>query len=292
MKTYKVPNFVLYKLIEPKLVVQTEYSTVIIENENIFEFFMSIEESGIFKYNERDLELIFEDESTEIIKFLIENRLLFETNYIDLKYEKILIASSDEIIIELLDKLIREKSILPISILNLNKKFNDLPVNLDNTITVCFLNELDNRFFNGFISLIDQSESSALLLSHVYNSDIIFHCLYSSEQMTPCPKCTKGIITGQIYESEGGITYQQLLKMIYEVDDSYMSTYPLSYKNKLLISNQIESQLSYHITDDKNLIQTHSEDFTNIFRLSLATNSIIKDTAIYWELCDCYERNR
>lgn len=201
-----------------------------------------------------------------------------------------MLATNDKKMRDILHSLLRENTEIPILLYTTEDFFNNLNDSLDNTLIINFMDSYSSEMVNQLIDVVNNSSNSSLLLSHVYNSSVILHCLYSSDYMTPCPKCTKGVVSGQIYESKGGITYQQLLKLIYDLDENFKVNFPISFKNKLLICNQIEEQLKYALSDDYSKLDTKYNEFSDIYRLDLSDNKITKDSAVYWELCDCYER--
>lgn len=290
MEKYRVPNFIIHTLFNESSVIQTEYGTVILEDARLSNFFINLEENKKYTINFKELQNTFEEETKNIINFFMENNLLFKIHEKNILYDKICIISDEEQLRDILHKLIKEKTKLPIHLYNSEELNEQLSSSLDNTLIINFMDSYRNETVNKIIETVNKSSNSSLLLSHVYNSAVLFHCMYSSNHMTPCPKCTKGVITGQIYESQGGVTYQQLLKMVYDLDDEFNVNFPLSFKNKLLISNQIADQLEYFLSDDYSLIRKRNNEFSDIFRLDLSNNQITKDSAIYWELCDCYER--
>lgn len=286
---YKPLNFLTHKLPNSSIVVQNEVSTTIIDDAKLVEFLIHIDENRLKFLDNKIFENWFLDDSDNVISFLIENKLIVEDVQDYIIFDNIYILSDDVEIGELLYKAYSTKNI-NIKQINLNELLT-VDTNHTKSLIITFLSEYNHEKSSSILEFTQSSDYIYLQLAYSYKHSVYFDCIYSTSIMTPCHECIKGIIDGQIFDEYDGPTYNQLLNMIYKVDHSFNIQYPLEFHHKIMIVNQINKQLQGLLPKNSEYISyKHHQDFTNIYKLDLRTNQIYQDNAIFWEMCDCYEK--
>lgn len=288
MEKIKFLNYIIHDLPNGDMVLQNQVGTTLIKDTKLINFMKELESQNKLIIEVPQLLEVFQDD--EILLFLHDNKIV--THYIEpeFSFESIILIIEDSEICELLNNLLKELTDIPIEVVS-SKNYKEIKRNKVNSLFICFIKEYRKEKVVNLLESIHYDNSNFSLLSYCYRNAVYFDCLYSNTINTPCHNCNTGITDGQLYEVDGGITYQELIKMIFQIDNNYATTSPLTFRNKMLIANQICQQLEGILPESNDtIVYKHYQDIVNVYKLDLLENNIISDTAIFWEMCDCYEK--
>lgn len=261
-------------------VAQNYKNINIINDKSLIKLLNRIDTEQISQISE---ELIFEyfgSRSEEAIKYMLDKSLICEKAEIILKYNKIILCSNDEKFLESF-KYNSEGINIDIEYYKLDDKYNiDKPCNSDE-LYLFFLNRFNYKNYKNLVKIIKEKNILAKI-SFFYNNKIYVSNYYKKSWYNPCPLCYFSHVESSIRahsELASQISYQTILELIYKEDIDFKIENKFSNSDILVLINTI-------IDEIKNIRNVRENEVKSIDYMS---NSISYDTAIHWELCDCYE---
>ncbi|MEI5908908.1 McbB family protein [Bacillus spongiae] len=287
VNTYTINKFIYHVLSNGEGVIQTQAGIVRTDNRDIMRLIQNWDETNQTMANEEEFKSMFAEDYIEAIEFLESYNIIEEVKEKNLDIDRVTIISNHKEIGTLLRSTIQNDYGKHVDV-NLYDTAYYKP-SKDKELTVVFLNpynkelglELRNRQMN--------APTSIMLMSYVYESNFYLDSLYSPDWKTPCHQCHMGHIeTQSLVADSDNLTYQQLVSSLYAVDQNFKIEVPLTATQHMNIVTLISNQLNRFMNDFQTS-NLHPEEMTNCTLLDLKTLKYYKDTALHWEMCDCYE---
>lgn len=285
--TYSISKYIIFELRNGEAVVQNQDSIVIINNKIMIDLLKYWDTKQVRRVNKDEIKVYFNEDIDDAIEFMKQYQILKEEKPKKLDINKISIYSNHNDVALMLEKIVKEDYKDRINI-HLLSSLDDEKAT-DDELLLAFLNPYSKKLGKQIMRRQSISDNSKLILSYVYNSNFYIDCLYSSEWKVPCHNCHIGHIEAQSYlEEDTNMTYQQIIDLLYSVDEDFKVEIPLSGLQKINITRLLLNKLNKYI-NDFNVSKLHPAEITTCTLMDLSSLKIYEDTSIHWELCDCYE---
>ncbi|WP_436889256.1 McbB family protein [Mammaliicoccus sciuri] len=280
---YNIKTYLLYRLNDFEVILQNHLGIVRIKEQRMIDFLYHIDDEVLREISKNKIEEYFGSDTYQAIEFLEKNKVLSNVKKTDFNFDKIFLFCNEKQQLSYLNEIMNEKKIKVIyGMIEEIEKYE-----LDNSLVLVFQNPYNKIRSRKIIEYINQFEDNLLIMSYIYNNVFYIDNVYTKELNNPCHFCNMGFIESQIRSSEDDqISYQDLIDEIYEIDDKFEVNHPLTIINNLKISIYLYDFLIIYLDNNKKL---SNRDILNCFRFDLNKNIKMTDTAIHWELCDCYE---
>lgn len=291
---YKINNFVYHELPNKQIVVQTKHGIVRVTNEIMINFIKLIDNSLEYRFcSEVDLFNHFEKNAEKAIEFLTNYKIIESEIDLNFKLKGVNVLSNDIKFLNTFEYIGSED----FTQRDLNLNFYDLNSLTDfrfdeNELLCCFLNPYDKNLAKKIVNDV-KNNNNVLLMSYTYNNNVYIDNLYRFQWKNPCHLCNIGSLETQLrMQTDGNLTYQQIIDALYHEDAHFKTEVKLSNKNILNMVSEIYNKFDQFIFRDNRNIDLAFQSGHNINEstlIDLISSNIIRDFSIHWELCDCYE---
>lgn len=284
---YKISDFIYYELNEETLIVMHRNGIVKVKERRLKN---SIKEWDINLQKEISKEKIIEifgKDFEAALDFMLNNYILEEKKEVNFSVNRIVILTNNDLVATLIENTIIKDLIVPNTIVTIddNSEFNIE----NNALYVVFLNPYNKQLATKINNQIKKNKESILLMTYVYNNNFYMDSFYFPPLYNPCHLCHIGHIESQLrVNTDGNITYQQIIDSIYLEQPSFSVNTVLTQNNIINIVALLSNKITKFIAlENGNLI--FPEEWHECTMLDLQTNKIHTDFSLHWELCDCYE---
>lgn len=291
-KKYSINNFVIHELVnEDSLVILNTRGIVKIKEHRLAKLIRDWDGNSLSHVFEDTLKKVFSEDFENALKFMLNNSILEEEKQVNFLVEKIMYISNNEKLNEFMKSVYSDELKLPKQI-----KFIDTESSVshlcseERCLYIIFLNPYNKRIAASIRDSIKINGSSLLMMSYVYNNNFYMDSLYFPSLYTPCHLCHIGHIESQLrVNTNGSISYQQIIDSIYLENPNFSIETPLSQNNILNIATITSNRVSKIILFENGLL-VFPEELHECLMLDLQNNQVHRDYSLYWELCDCYEQ--
>ena len=277
---YKVNPFLVHEIEHQNYVLQTKSSTVLITNEQLINILLQIEREQIGQISKEWIENnIINISSEKVIDFLINNNIITIINNIDYKFMKIICCSNNISFTKLFYSIFESKyEIIAISLDEIyNYKF------CESDFCIIFL---DPFIYSDFICLDKHIKEKNIITKFIfyYNYSLYITNFYKYDWHTPCPKCFLSNLESHLRGSQftEGLNFQLLIDLIYKKSLKFPVSAEISSYDLVSLMFFLKKQIS-DFESNKNYV------INELCEISLENNQTVKDSSVYWEMCDCYE---
>lgn len=292
-KKYSIENFIFHKLPDENIVVQSKNGIVKITDQTMINFVQTIDNQELYQYlNYSFIEEVFKDKTNEAIEFLTSYGIIsdHDVNY-NFNVKGYEFFSNDQGFLKMVEYITKDDYQNKNLDVNYHDRF-DLINFSEHRFVCCFLNPYNKTLAQ---KIVDHAKKSncTLLMAYTYNNNIYINNLYKEAWKNPCHFCNLGHIESQLrIQTDGNVTYQQLVDSIYHEDPQFQIELKLKNRETLNIVNQILNIMDkFIVRNEVNQPSTgySSYNLNESLFIDLLTHQVIKDFSIHWELCDCYE---
>lgn len=286
---YKVKSFVIYNGADGYSIVQSQSGIVRIEDKNMIDFLNFLDcHSTISNISKKNILEFFSHFGDEAITFLEDNYIIQENDGYNFNVNKVVMFSNDKSISKLFDQ--ETESFNQSNFQHLKDIKN---ISLDSqTLLVTFINPLDWQLVDTIHKLVKKYDS-LWLLSYPYNNNFYFNNLYRYSWHVPCYKCVKSEIEDQErIEMFDEMSYQQVVDKLYNSNPGFEIATKIDFSMSVKIIAMIHFILEQFIFIDDPIRLQRNDKVANIldcFKLDTLNNTVMHESAIHWEMCDCYE---
>ncbi|WP_419242205.1 McbB family protein (plasmid) [Pediococcus pentosaceus] len=282
---YKILPFFLFEGKEK--LVQTDNGIVVIKDPKLGELIKKWDTTHKRYLYTDELEKIFSTRTSELIEFLLSNRLLQKNSKKTLKIDKIIIFSDNEQIENQISEYLKsEFPVFPIQIIHTIEQIESLN---QNDLLLVSLTKYSFEIAE-IIRRKTMKFNNLLLFGHVYAGNYYIDNFYKKEWFLPCHKCIMGNLQAQLRMNNfGEETYQSVLDQIYKTDENIIISKNLYAHQKSLIALALFEKVE-HFIGNGDFSDINPEKISMVTMIDLNENKLSEDFSIHWELCDCYER--
>lgn len=277
---YKISPFLIHQLNEEEHVIQTKNSTVLITNKELINILRCVEDNNL---SELTMEWLEEKtnllSSSEVITFLLSNNIVKEITSNIYEIKRIVCCTNDNKFSDIFEKVFNSK--YEIILISINEIFEFNFCNTD--ICLFFLNPF---LYKDFLNIDAYLKKKDILNKFIiyYNHSIYISNFYKFDWHVPCPKCFFSNLESHLRGNQISekINFQLLIDLIYEKKVNFPICAKIECYDLISTIYILQYQLSALYNKESYIINELSE-------ISLKNNSVVKDNAVYWEICDCYE---
>lgn len=285
---YEILPFFLYKGVNDLL--QNEHGITVINNKELSNMLLEWDKTLKKSVSYSELYSIFQNDTNDLISFLIEKKVLKIKQPLSIKIRNILIVSDDIRIKSNLYSYLVYKNEANIQKLITVDTRNILNMKLSpNDLVIVSLTKYNDKYAEALRELIISS-NSFLLFGYYYAGNYYIDNFYKAEWYNPCHKCNFENIKAQLrINNTEEINYQEIIDDIYKADSEVIISAKLPNYQKDIISLELFLRL-HDFIGDGNYSNIKPDSLSIVEKIDLTTNKISKDFSIHWELCDCYEK--
>lgn len=285
---FNINKFLVYS-IDENLIVQTPAGITKISDQRIIEMIMNWDMNAVQKVSKRFFEDLFAEDAEEAILFLEDYKIIEQEMINEHNITGITIVSDEEYIGSILyDRLGRHyENKLTINIISPDNLSVEL---MENQFIIYLQLKYDKKRVNTFLELRKKLGNTISIMGYTYSNNFYLDCLYNPTWKLPCHICHMGHIQSAFYSGyETELSYQMMIDLIYqESNNSFIRGIPLTPVQEMNIACLIINKVVGYL-GNLNESAMHQQDINKSTMLNLETLKKSEDTAIYWEMCDCYE---
>ncbi|MGH2077781.1 McbB family protein [Aerococcus urinaeequi] len=284
---YKLLNFVIFKK-DKSLIIQSNMGIFTVEDYNMMSFIEEIDTNTQSKYiQESFLEKFFSNkEKEQALDFLFKVGCLSPIHEFNFQVKRIIFFTNNKKMINLVSFLddVESENLFVTDKLPKDINNSDLIVAFFNPTSWDEINELYKKVYNS---------DSIMLLSYIYDNNLIVDNMYKKDWHVPCPKCIKAQLENRYrlnFLSE--MTYQNVIDQLYYENNEFQIERKISMFECTMIFSFLWYLVEGYITNNqgkKISPDLYSKNFLDIYQFNLNSKRIEKETATFWELCECYE---
>lgn len=277
---YRINPFLIHQLNKEEYVVQTKSSTVLITSEELIRILRDIENENL---SELTTEWLNDKtnllNSSEVITFLLDNNMIKKVASDICETKRIICCTNNYMFSDIFKKVFESK--YEIVIITIDEIFDYMFYDTD--ICILFLNPF---LYREFLKIDLHLKTKNVLNKFIiyYNHSIYISNFFKSDWNIPCPKCFFSNLENHLRGNQvtEKVNFQLLIDLIYEKKVNFPICTNTEYYD--LIS-------TIYILQHQFLALYNKENYilSELTEISLVNNSITKDSAVYWEICDCYE---
>lgn len=287
ISNYRINKFLCHYLPNGELVVQTINGIMKIHNRELIDLILLWDKTDMKEISESFLEECFKDDKMQAIEFLETNGLISAVKEKKIKIDLITVMSNDFFIDEILLKTLSEDFKDKLSIKSI--EINDLQQIGKNELSLVFLNPYNKNLGKMIRDRHLKADNSYLLMSYIYNNKFYMDSLYNRNWCNPCHCCHIGHIESHMrIGSAENLTYQQVVDILYSLDQNIEIGVPLTNAQRIIIAACLVKRIQLLI-NDFTYSKIHHEEINKATIMKLDDLKKYEDTSIHWELCDCYE---
>lgn len=275
---YKVNPFLIHDLESKEAIIQTNSSTVLISNTMLIQLLKKIEINNLEKISEYWLSSNECDE--EMILFLLDNNILIKVaDILPNQIHRIVCCSNNLQFRDFFKLLFDSKYEIICLDIEMCYQFKfDI-----NDVCVFFLEPF---LYTDLLKLADYVKEKNLLSKFIfyYNYSIYISNFYKKDWHIPCPKCFFSNLENHLRGNQitDKMNFQLLIDLIYRKKTIFPIETKLYNYDFMLLMYLLQSQFS-------SLNARENYVLFELCEIALQTNTLTKDQAVYWEICDCYE---
>ncbi|MCE5168299.1 McbB family protein [Paenibacillus profundus] len=286
---YKINNFIIHEIeVETTVVIHTK-GIVKIKEERLGGLIKKWDLSNQKSITEAEIKSVFKEDFEAALSFMIDNYIIEKEIKVNYSINKLVFLSNNQCMSQFFDFCVNEEITLPKKNQLIIDRINDSSIIENDCLYVVFLNPYNKKLASQIRDCIKSRKNSLLLMTYVYNNSFYMDSLYFPTLYNPCHLCHIGHIESQLrVNTNGGITYQQIIDSIYLEESNFSIHTPLTKNNILNIATMLSNKLSKFIFLEKGLL-IYPEELHECHMIELETNNVYSDYALHWELCDCYE---
>lgn len=286
--TYKINNFIYHELPNKQIVVQSQNGIVEVFEDGMKNFIKIIDKEMPSKeITAANLQNYFGRNTTEAIEFLISYGILSQIEDLNFAINRIIFATNDIKLYNLVNFLHSNQDAdnLFTAVLNEND-LNDFSFDSQDLL-VCFFNPYDRNLIKKTKGVADKY-NMLIQIGYVYNNDVFIDNFYRESWKNPCHFCNINNIRNQLRtEVFEEVTYQHILDDIFEKDSTFKVETAFNQSQIVFLCNTLLMNVNKFINIPRNT--NYTGDLLNIIKLNMEDYSVVVDTAVHWELCDCYD---
>lgn len=289
---YKIKSFIYHELPSENLVVQSRKGIVEIENNEMINFIKEIDNQD--KYSILSFDFIshhFKDITTEALDFLCNYDILSKQQDYNFRIKRLFFFTNNQKMNSLVHSLQSVRSSKDIEFIIITEENLKELTLLETDFVFTFINPYSDDLVDYILKIVNTS-NSVLQLCYSYNNNVYVDNLYKSDWNVPCHYCNKAHIENQlrvsVYEN---LTYQHIIDSLYQKDPTFKVEASYDLRELLFIFNYLLINLDKFILRTNGRTLNDNEfvhDITNVSMLNMKTLKLTRDTAIHWELCNCY----
>lgn len=286
---YKINNFVIHEIDNSTLVVIHIKGIVKINEKRMIELIKKWDLNNQKSITETNIKDIFKEDYKAALNFMTDNFIIEKEKKINYSIKRVTFITNNQMISQFIDYSMLEDVALPTKSQMIMHDKIDSSIFENDCLHIVFLNPYNKKLAAQIRDHAKSKENSMLLMTYVYNNNFYMDSLYFPKLYNPCHLCHIGHIESQLrVNTDGGVTYQQIIDSIYLEESNFSVHTPLTKNNILNITTMISNKLSKFILMEKGLL-IFPEEFHECKMIELETNNIFTDYSLHWELCDCYE---
>ena len=285
---FRVKKFLMYPS-KNTLVIQTPTGIIKISDPRMIELIKDWDLNLVQKFTKSEFEYFFKEDTEDAISFLENYQIIEKKIESEINIKGITIISEDNFISDIiLERLTNQyQNGLLIKSISSENFSSEL---LEDQFIIYIQTAYDKKRVKEFIRIQRKLNNSVTLMGYTYSTNFYLDCLYDPKWKLPCHNCHLGHIQSNFYsEEENEMSYQMMIELLYqESDDAFIRGIPLTSIQEMNIACLILNKVTGYLGDlNGSLIQSH--DINKSTMLNLKTLKKYEDTAIFWEMCDCYE---
>jgi McbB family protein len=277
--TYKIIPFLITNY-DDKSVVQNSENLVILKDKNMIDFLNWCDENAVYEVKREQVENFLKDRTSDGIKFMIDNNLIYLIKGKPVDYKDIVIYSNDDVFLDS----------MKFNAKGYDRKFLYKKLAVDNTnvgnlkkgnLYIIFLNPFNFRYFSEVVGSF-REQNILCRFAFYYNNKIYITNYYKREWYNPCPLCFFGNLEASLRGMSAAyntVSFQTLLDLIYKKDAKFQVKNNFSNYDMMLLTETLLYSLEI-----KNM-----SNINNVYYVDIKDHSVYSDSAMYWELCDCYD---
>ncbi|RGR60169.1 McbB family protein [Streptococcus salivarius] len=280
---YNVYQFVITDL-ENYLVIQNCKGITVLKDKKIIDFFKELDRDNRPCVSQSFLETFFGCDTDSVIDYLINSNLLYKEDK-KRNFETVRFLSNNNEFLssavynnkEPLSYIIEEE--VKIS----STDFLDYFKNISRGDSSLFVISLIPFDYNDFLKIINILQEKDVMFAFVisYNSSLYLTNVYKKSWYNPCPKCFFAHLEASLRSygrTTGTNTFQTVIDLLYNNRIKYSPNLPLTSVVTLQILSELFQMKKTDINELSSRIVQVNED-----------TGITYDSAVHWELCDCFE---
>jgi McbB family protein len=285
---FNINKFLVYP-IDDNLIVQTPAGITKISDKRMIDMILNWDVNAVQKISKEFLVELFAEDAGEAILFLENYKIIEQEMTNEINITGITIVSDEEYIGSLLyDRLAcHYENKLTINITSPDNISSEL---MENQFIIYLQLKYDKKSVNKFLELQERSENSVSIIGYTYSNNFYLDCIYNPTWKLPCHNCHLGHIQSSFYSGdEKELSYQMMIDLIYqESNHSFIRGIPLTPVQEMNIACLILNKVVGYL-GNLNEMAMHPQDINKSTMLNLESLKKSEGTAIYWEMCDCYE---
>ncbi|MCI1593503.1 MAG: McbB family protein [Heyndrickxia oleronia] len=287
---YLFNKYLVYVLPSGEAIIQNDESITKVFDTNMKQFLLKNDLNYQKEVDDKEMELFFGENKEDALNFLLNFKVIKEKKKLNFDVGSYVFLSNNDKLVQNFEKVFRDEYGEHISLKTVNINNGSLTDLKGNTCVITFLNPYNKDKAREIKNLVDKTDNAFLLMSYTYNNNFYIDCLYNRDWKNPCHFCHLGFIESKLRSNEEHMSYQQFIDMIYEEDTYFNIETPLTEKKAMKITLLIYEFLDRLINNqDTDHIHLYSDQYLECLYYNLNSDEKIIDTAIHWELCDCYE---
>lgn len=273
---YKLLPYIISKF-EDKQVIQNCENTVILKNKEISDFFIMSELESKNDYIYEELESVFKHETEDILKFLLDNKLIVKLHEIDMLYKGVKFISNDDTFINSIE--FNSKGVDYDVII---KKIDNFMFDIKpEYLHIIFLNPFN---YSTMIKINERLRESNVIyrIAFYYQHRIYISNYHMRDWHNPCPLCFYANLESNLRGKSkvmNTVSFQTMLDLIYSKNPAFELVNKFTCFSIMGLVNVLLEDVKVQCNQQIN--RNFSIDYNN--------NIIFSDEAIYWNMCDCYE---
>ncbi len=287
-ETFIINKFIMYPFKET-LIIQTPIGITKVSDTRMIEIIKDWDINSVRQYTKSEFKYLFEDETEDAISFLESYQIIEKERGNEINIKGITIIAEENFVGEiLLDRLTNQyQNRLSIKTFSQNDFCSEL---FEDQFIIYIQTKYDKKRVKEFMGIQRKLNNSVTLMGYTYSSNFYLDCLYDPKWKLPCHNCHLGHIQSNFYaEEENEMSYQMMVELLYqESEDAFIRGIPLTSIQEMNIACLVLNKVIGYL-GDLNRLSIHPQDINKSTMLNLKTLKKYEDTAIFWEMCDCYE---
>ncbi len=285
---FVINKFIMYPFKET-LIIQTPTGIIKISDTRMIEVIKDWDINSVRKYKKSEFKYLFEDDTEDAISFLESYQIIEKEKGNEVNIKGITIIAEEDFVGEiLLERLTNQYgNKLSIEMISQNHFCSEL---LEDKFIIYIQTKYNKKRVKEFMGIQRKLNNSVTLMGYTYSSNFYLDCLYDPKWKLPCHNCHLGHIQSNFYsDDENEMSYQMMVDLLYqETDDTFVRGIPLTSIQEMNIACLVLNKVIGYL-GDLNRLPIHPQDINKSTMLNLKTLKKYEDTAIFWEMCDCYE---
>lgn len=287
-ETFIINKFLMYPFKET-LIIQTPVGITKVSDIRMIKIIKDWDIDSVQKFTKGEFTYLFKEDTEDAISFLESYQIIERERKNEINIKGVTIISEEDFISKiLLERLTNQyQNRISIKSVSPNEFSSDL---FEDQFVIYIQTKYDKKRVKEFMGIQRGLNNSVTLMGYTYSTNFYLDCLYNPKWKLPCHNCHLGHIQSNFYaEEENEMSYQMMVELLYqESNDSFIRGIPLTSIQEMNIACLTLNKVMGYLSDLKEL-SIHPQDLNKSTMLDLKTLKKYEDTAIFWEMCDCYE---